>query len=73
MNTATALQAKRPDRVFSYAGAELPDPNPAMTPDGVRQLYSASYPELNNATIEGPVVKHAKMIYTFARTAGSKG
>ena len=33
------LSETRMSREFSYNGVKLPDPNPAMTPEEVRQFY----------------------------------
>lgn len=60
-------------RVFSFSGVELPDPSSVMSTDDVRDLYSATYPELTTATIEGPEMRGNRMVYTFRRAAGTKG
>ena len=39
-------------RVFSYNGAELPCPGAGLTPEQVRDVYSASFPEITTAAIE---------------------
>ncbi|MFN9298023.1 MAG: PRTRC system protein C, partial [Acidobacteriota bacterium] len=36
-------------RLFTFNGIRLPDPNPSMTVDEVKALYSAQYPELATA------------------------
>src|ERR1700687_290432 len=41
-------------REFVYNGVNLADPGPTFTPDEVRDLYSAQYPELTTAAIDGP-------------------
>lgn len=68
-----ALQTEAAVRVFSYAGAELPDPGPHMSPEQVRDLYSASFPEIVSAQIEGPTRNGNKLVYEFRRAAGTKG
>lgn len=60
-------------RSFSYAGVALPDPGPSMTVDQVRDLYTATYPELATATIEGPETRDGKLVYSFRRAVGTKG
>lgn len=60
-------------RSFSYAGVTLPDPNPSLTADQVRDVYSATYPELATASVEGPETRDGKMVYTLRRAAGMKG
>lgn len=60
-------------RSFKYNSVTLPDPNPALGADQVREFYATQYPELNNAVVEGPVTKNAVATYTFTRAAGAKG
>jgi PRTRC genetic system protein C len=60
-------------REFEFNGARLPDPNPALSVDGVRELYCAQYPSLNNATVEGPEMKGGKAVYSFKAGFGAKG
>lgn len=51
----------------------LADPNPDMTADQVLAFYSATYPELNNATVNGPTYRGDKQVFTFRTTVGTKG
>lgn len=60
-------------RAFNYNGTLLPDPNPELTVEEVRDMYVADYPELATAGIEGPSPVNGKMQYTFARAVGVKG
>lgn len=60
-------------RVFLYAGMELPDCGNSLTPAEVRDVYSASYPELTSAEVSGPDMKGDKLVWTFRRTVGTKG
>ena len=60
-------------RSFRYNSVTLPDPNPALDPEQIREFYAAQYPELNNAVVEGPVTSGAVATYTFLRAAGAKG
>ena len=66
--TAAALP-----RVFRYNSVELEDPGPEHDPVDVRNLYSATYPEITSAAIEGPEVKDGKRVYTFRKAVGTKG
>lgn len=66
--TTTALE-----RSFSYNGMALPDPSASMSLDEVRDLYSANFPELVSASIEGPEEKGGKLVYTFRKAVGTKG
>lgn len=60
-------------REFAYNGVALPDPGPALTVEQVRDVYSATYPEIVTASIEGPEIKGGKQVYTFRRAVGTKG
>ncbi len=67
-------------REFVYDGRVHPDPDPKMTPDGVRKLLSDYYQELSNAdtkeekqveTRDGEEVEVQR--YTFTKRVGTKG
>ena len=60
-------------REFTYNGMALLDPGPAFSPDQVRDLYTAQYPELTTAAVDGPEVKGDVMAYKFVRAAGATG
>ena len=60
-------------RKFVYNGVTLPDPNPALGIDGVRDVLANTHPEIANAAIDGPVTKGAEHTYTFVRSVGQKG
>jgi PRTRC genetic system protein C len=60
-------------RTFVYNGITLPDPSPAMAASAVKDFYAATYPELVNAEIEGPVRKDNADTYTFRKAVGTKG
>jgi len=68
-----ALTATAAIRCFNFNGVDLPDPGPAMSTEDVRDLYSATFPELTTATVEGPEVRGDRLVYTFRRAAGTKG
>ena len=61
------------ERKFKYNSVTLPDPNPALSPDQIREFYATQYPELNNAVVEGPETKDRVATWTFTRAAGAKG
>ena len=67
------LSETRMSRDFSYNGVKLPDPNPAMTPEEVRQFYATQYPDITTASITGPEAEGDKLRYSFARAIGAKG
>ena len=61
-------------REFKYNSIKLSDPNPALTPEEVKDFYQAlQFAELNNSLVEGPVTKDGVATYTFTRAVGSKG
>lgn len=68
-----ALQTAELPRVFRYNSVDLQDPGLQYTAEAVRELYSATYPEIVNAAIEGPEEKDGKLVYTFRRAVGRKG
>ena len=51
----------------------LEDPNPAFTPNDIRDLYTAQYAELLNSTIVPKGVQNDKVVYEFKVVAGTKG
>lgn len=60
-------------REFLYNGVALKDPNPSHSLEQVREFYSAIYPEILSAAIEGPTSKGAVLVYEFRRAVGTKG
>ncbi len=68
-----ALKTAALPREFSYNGAAMTDPGSHLSPEEVKDIYTANFPELATATVEGPTVKADKLVYVFARTAGAKG
>jgi PRTRC genetic system protein C len=60
-------------REFFYNGTSLPDPDPKMTPEQVRDTFTSVYPEIATATLTGPEPKGDAVRYTFSRAIGSKG
>jgi PRTRC genetic system protein C len=59
-------------RTFSYNGVNLVDPDPVMTPEAVRDFYSAMYPEITTAVVEGPEDRNGKLAYSFRKSVGTK-
>ncbi|MBV9308221.1 MAG: PRTRC system protein C [Acidobacteriaceae bacterium] len=60
------------DRRFVYNGLHLPDPNPKLTPEQVRDAYAVTYPEITTAAIEGPEIMEGTLRYKFTRAIGTK-
>ena len=68
-----AIEVKPLNREFTYNGMTLPDPGSAFTPDQVRDIFSAQYPELTTAAVDGPEHSGGVSRYKFVRAAGAKG
>jgi len=68
-----AIKIETLTRTFSYGCLTLPDPGSSLSLEEVRDVYSAAYPELNSASIEGPEKKGASLVYTFKKGVGTKG
>ena len=60
-------------RVFEFNGVRLPDPDPKLTVEEIRSLYSHEYPDIATASIAGPEAVGDKLRYQFTRAIGSKG
>ena len=67
------IQVTSLERSFSYNGVSLPDPGAALTLEQVRDVYSAAFPEIVSASIEGPEHKNGKLLYVFRKAVGAKG
>ncbi|WP_416046885.1 PRTRC system protein C [Cupriavidus basilensis] len=67
------IEVKTLVREFIYNGMTLPDPGPTFSADQVRDMYTAQYPELTTAAVDGPVHQGDTARYTFVRAAGAKG
>ncbi|HZQ54849.1 MAG TPA: PRTRC system protein C [Bryobacteraceae bacterium] len=66
------IQTRVLPRSFSYMGLQLADPDPALTPEQVRDAYAAQYPEITTAVIEGPDASSDKLVYKLVRAIGTK-
>jgi PRTRC genetic system protein C len=68
------MKVERLEREFRYnGGMRLPDPNPNLSVEEVRNLYASAYPEITTAAIEGPEVVGNKLVYRLIRAIGTKG
>jgi PRTRC genetic system protein C len=67
------IEAKPLSRSFTYNGVKPPDPDPRMTAEEVKSLYSHQYPELATAAITGPEASGEHLQYSFIRAIGTKG
>ena len=60
-------------REFVLNGARIPDPDPQMTVDRVRDLLRPSYLEIATATMTGPEDTGTSLRYSFSRAVGFEG
>jgi PRTRC genetic system protein C len=60
-------------RYFEFNGVRLPDIDPKLSPEEIRNLYAHQYPDLATAIITGPEAVGDKLRYQFTRAIGSKG
>ena len=67
------MKAEVMTREFTYNGVKLPDPNPALSVEQVRDLYAATYPDLATAAVSGPEPVGNRLRYAFTRAIGTKG
>ena len=70
-----SLTAIPVNTVYLYNGRTLqaPPSDTSMTPDQVRQFFSAIHPDLLNAAVDGPRFEGDQVIYEFKRGVGTKG
>jgi PRTRC genetic system protein C len=68
-----ALVIQELKRKFSFNGVPLPDPGPEFTPDEVKDVYSAQYPDITTAIIDGPIPHEDHVEFKFVRNVGTKG
>ena len=52
-------------RVFRFGSIQLPDPDPALTPSKVKDIYAANHPHLALADIADPVQEGEQLVYKF--------
>jgi PRTRC genetic system protein C len=71
--TTTTLKVSSLPREFLFNGSRIPDPDPKMGVEEVRDLLTPSYPEIATATITEPEDTGTSLRYTFSRAIGSKG
>ncbi len=63
----------RLSRKFRYGALDLEDPGREMSPEEVKDFYANIYPELTQASIEGPEYQDDEERYEFRKTVGTKG
>lgn len=52
-------------RAFRFAGRDLLDPDPSLTPTEVLKHYARKYPRLNGGKLIDPVTEGDKQVYEF--------
>jgi PRTRC genetic system protein C len=60
-------------REFLYNGTRIPDPDPKLSVEQVREILTPSFPDLATASLIGPEDTGNSLRYTFSRAIGSKG
>ena len=64
---------KEVTRSFEYNGVRLPDINPDLSVDQIKEHYATTFPELSTASAETGAIHDGKQIIRFARSLGTKG
>jgi PRTRC genetic system protein C len=72
MTTSTLVVRTMP-REFLYNGTRIPDPDPKLSVEQVREILTPSFPDLATASLIGPEDTGNSLRYTFSRAIGSKG
>jgi len=67
------IKVEKAEREFVLDGKMLPDPNPSMSVEQVREMYIPAHPEITTAAVSGPEPVDGKVRYTFSRAIGAKG
>jgi PRTRC genetic system protein C len=52
-------------RVFRSGSINLPDPDPGLSGEQVKDFYSVNHPHLATAMLEGPTIEGDKAVWTF--------
>ena len=72
-NERSDMQIQPTERVFRYSGGlVLPDPDPSLGIEAVRQVYASSYPEIITDVVSGPELVDGKQVFTFKTAVGTK-
>ena len=67
------MESQPLSRYFEVHGVKLPDPNPSLSVEEIRGLYSQQYPEIATAAVTGPELVGDKLVYRFSTAVGTKG
>lgn len=60
-------------REFVFGNQVIPDPNPSLSVEQVRDALTVAFPEIATAALSGPEVTDTAVRYAFSRAIGSKG
>lgn len=52
-------------RVFRFGARDLPDPNPALSPEEVMKHYARQFPRLLGAKVIEPIIEGDNHVYEF--------
>ena len=71
----TAAPAAVKSRVFKTGGTEIPESEATLgkTPEQVRQILGAAYPEMKTATIRNTTDAQGREVIEFVAKEGRKG
>lgn len=68
------MEARGVTREFQYSAITLPDPSPTATPEAVKALYAAQFPELATAVVEDcGITAEGNHVFKFLKAVGTKG
>ena len=67
------MEIKGLERKFLYDNKELPEINVKLSPKEVMNVWSNTYPELNNGQVVGPEIVDEQQVFTFKSILGEKG
>ena len=67
------MEGRPLSRHFEFNGVRLPDVDPKLAPEEIRNLYSHEFPDIATASITGPEAVGDKLVYRFTRAIGTKG
>lgn len=67
------MKSSKLTRRFVFNGRTLPDPNPSLTPEQVKGVIAAQYPEATSSVVEGPTYEGGFETYHLTRSVGTKG
>lgn len=68
------IQVKRKFKLkIGNVDKTFPDPDPKLTPEEVKELYSLQFPELLNANISNQKIENDELIVEFSSKFGGKG